>query len=150
MKKNKILSITQINIKLSDKKEIQLTADEARKVLLELKNLFNHELGVSVDEILEKLKDSEKEKVYVPQPYPIYIEKSPSPWQPPYWKWDKVWCSNETTNFPENEDITTNKDFLCQNNCLSINLTKNTQYSTKLDCVATDGCKSSKETLHKI
>jgi len=97
-KENGVVQITQIKIYLPNK-EIELTADEARKVYEELYKIFLQENP--------PLPFKEKEYIHVP----IYIDR----WYPePYWTPHKITCETpETTNFP---DYAT---------CLSINLTNN-------------------------
>ena len=58
---DKKMELTKIIIKMSDKKELSLTPDEAR----ELRDILDNLLG-------------EKETVYIPQPYPLL------PYAPPY------------------------------------------------------------------
>jgi hypothetical protein len=71
--KSEILQITEIKLRLSDKKEITLSSDEARKVYDELYKLFKIEDRAEQEsenlETLKKLfKDNKKEYV----PYPVY------------------------------------------------------------------------------
>lgn len=111
MKKSDILEITQIKIKLSDSKEIELSSEEARKVYKELQTLFAAE---KTD--FEKLKEELKKIVpQTPVPYypPIIIERYI---KEPYWRLNEFYCSptNPSLPFP---DYTT---------CLSINLTNQT------------------------
>ena len=69
--------ITKIKLKLKDR-EIELTAAEAREIHGELSELF---------------KVAEKQKEYVPMPYPVYptypiiIEREDPYWRKPYVTW---------------------------------------------------------------
>jgi hypothetical protein len=107
-KNSEILLITEIKLKLSDKKEITLTSEEARKVYEELGKLF----------FLDKALPAPKEKEYIPYPvyptYPIYIERN----YPGYDYW-KITCKDDGNSTPLLD--------LGYNTCLSINLVNDTK-----------------------
>jgi hypothetical protein len=110
-----MLEITKIKIKL-DKREIELSADEARKIYEELKTLFFNAERTETTELLQKLKEMENNKQYIP--YPIYIDR----WSPParpYWGYDIITCGTNSAEYPTN-----------MNGLLSINLTSNQYKST--------------------
>lgn len=116
-KENNILSITQIKLKLSDKKEITLSSDEARIVYEELGKLFKLEDKEKLESDIERLKKLFPEKEYIPYPVytrPIWVEHDPY-W--PQWKKWEITCSNsasETVKFGAPET-----------SALMINLTSN-------------------------
>jgi len=113
-KDSEILEVTQIKIKLGDKKEITLSSDEARKVYEELGKLFKLEQGKNLCDKLNDILDRQKQREYIP--YPIYIEKWPV--QEPYYEPWKIWYGSSTTaGNPNAFDATTT--------CLSINLDNN-------------------------
>ena len=92
MSKEKIITITQINIKLKDK-EISLSSEDARKIYQELQKLFELEKND-----FEKLKEEwEKTTPQTPvYPYypPIIIERWP---RIPYWELPYTVTTYETS-----------------------------------------------------
>jgi hypothetical protein len=125
IKTSEILQITQIKLKLSPTKEIELTSEEARQVYEELKKLFYLEnSGSNLDKAIEELKKQ------FPQPaqYPIYPYNPPiiidrGPYYPPYKHWD-FWCS--TTNATNLQNVNQTSFGAPETSVLFINLTNKT------------------------
>lgn len=124
-KKENLLQITQIKIKLPNK-DIELSSGEARQVYEELKKLFELEKSE-----IEKFKE-EWEKLNPPQPYPVYpyhppiiIERWP---ERPWWDYQPIWLV-DYEQLPKYDGTTTVPLDLGHTTCLSINLTNSNRTS---------------------
>lgn len=82
--------ITRIKIKLSKDREIELNADEARKLHEELGLLFEKAERNVIDE-LKKLLPAKEYVPYPVYPQPIVIEREPHWWKP-YWYGPTITC----------------------------------------------------------
>lgn len=123
-KNSEVLQITQIKLKLSPTKEIELTSDEARKVYDELGKLFNLENVPSkkLDDAIEELKRKFPQPNYYPIYQPIIIDRAPHSPTYPYWDF---WCT--TTNATSLQDTVNKTSFGApETSVLFINLTNQT------------------------
>lgn len=91
------VEIVKIRVQLKDR-EIELSADEARKVRAELDKLFAEEDETALRDMQKRLEDLEKRPTYVPYvPYiqhPIYIDRY-TPWWSDNWR---IMCDTADTN----------------------------------------------------